>query len=169
MKKLFIVLLSLISLAGFAQVVNVGTLPNDGTGDSWRNAMIKINNEFARIASVDTTITHIVTSTQVNAGDTVIILPTSSIQTLISGITILKSSGVDYTAVSTDTTATIYVNCGGVKNAVGYIYGRWFVGSMLSGQLSLTGCMDVGSPIWVDFPPDLATGTRTITFKIYKR
>jgi hypothetical protein len=47
------------------EIVNIGTLPNDGEGDPLRVAFAKINNNFAKLAN-----TSFATSSQYSVGDT---------------------------------------------------------------------------------------------------
>lgn len=52
------------------QTINIGTLPNDGEGDTLRTAFAKINNNFATLES-STTLTAIVATTA-NTGNVVV-------------------------------------------------------------------------------------------------
>ena len=65
MKKILIILLLLIPLilSAQTQIINVGTVANDGTGDRLRDAMIKINTNFS---SVRDSFGNIYTTTQTN-------------------------------------------------------------------------------------------------------
>jgi hypothetical protein len=53
MKKFYSLAVILIALAVFAgyQTVNIGTNPNDGTGDTVRNAFTKVNANFAQVTA----------------------------------------------------------------------------------------------------------------------
>jgi hypothetical protein len=53
MKKFYSLIVILAALAVFAgyQTVNIGTNPNDGTGDTVRNAFIKVNSNFAQVTA----------------------------------------------------------------------------------------------------------------------
>jgi len=72
MKRLFtIVIFTLIALIGYSQdVVNVGTSPNDGTGDNLRNAFIKVNARFAadlvKRAAIDDSVTSLRSASNLN-------------------------------------------------------------------------------------------------------
>jgi len=73
MKRFYSIIFALIALAGFAayQTVNIGTNPNDGTGDTLRGAFAKVNAnttqtiaDFAQVtADITAAETHIINST----------------------------------------------------------------------------------------------------------
>jgi hypothetical protein len=107
----------------------------------------------------------LITAANVNGGDSVIIAVADSNGIEYESIAFTKSAGTNFTAAGTDTVAYVYVNCGGKKNAIGKISGKWIIGTYLTGRLLLIGCMDSGSPIWIKFGADFATGTRTLTTK----
>ena len=48
---LMLVLGGLLSAADTIHLINIGTAPNDGTGDSLRTAFVKVNSNFVTLAS----------------------------------------------------------------------------------------------------------------------
>jgi hypothetical protein len=145
----------LIALLGFISLFFVCMAQNTEIDE---NGGIKVV-----LSNSSPSVTKTITAAQINNGDSVIIVPASSNGKEYERIFFTKSAGTNFTAAGTDTIAYVYVNCGGKKLAKGKLSGKWIIGAYLTGRLPLDGCMDSGSPIWIKFGADFATGTRTLT------
>lgn len=108
------------------------------------------------------------TSAQLLSGDTSIIYSGGSGLPNFGTMEVTLSAGTNYTYAGNDTIGYFYCYADSVPRKIGFLSGKF-----LSGAYGLTtyvhiidGRYDSGSPIWFDAPPDLATGTRTLTFSL---
>lgn len=106
-----------------------------------------------------------ITATQVNAGDSVMIVSNCN---TIEYVQFILNAGTDYTGTGADSTL-VWVYKNGVATRFAYIPDTWIESTTsLQQKLFFEGSHDFGSAMWIKFPSQYTTGTRTITI-IYKK
>ena len=86
--------------------VNVGSAPNDGTGDNLRESFVKINSNFANLSSPGITVGNLITTGYANVTSNLIAsgsyVPSSASATGVAG-TIIWDADYVYICVATNT------------------------------------------------------------------
>jgi hypothetical protein len=106
-----------------------------------------------------------IAAAQINAGDSVRIVANSN---TVEYLQFILNAGTDYTGTGTDSTL-VWVYKNSVATRFAYIPDTWIESTnSLQQKLFFEVSHDSNSPIWVKFPSQYTTGTRTLTI-IYKK